>query len=223
MEHIKTAMAKKIIGEIVLADNPGEILKKWRKILKVSQNKLAQHIGMTPSVISDYENNRRRSPGIGIIRKMVLGMVSFSHVESSILKEFNKVDHERILDMREFVSPIPATRLVKLLRAKPVTEIKNKVYGYTLIDSIKTIIEFSPAQLEGIYGVNHERALIFTDVRTGRSPMIAIKIGGIKPSLVILQTNTVDGVAKRIAEVEEIPLAITQLSTDKMIEKLKTI
>ena len=31
MEHIKTAMAKKIIGEIVLADNPGEILKKWRK------------------------------------------------------------------------------------------------------------------------------------------------------------------------------------------------
>ncbi len=51
----KEKLAKDIIGEIVLSENPERILKKWRNIFDFSQKKVAGHLGITSSVISDYE------------------------------------------------------------------------------------------------------------------------------------------------------------------------
>ena len=35
------------------------------------------------------------------------------------------------------------------------------------------------------YGMTTDRALIFTNVSSGRSPMVAIKVTNLKPSLVV--------------------------------------
>ena len=62
---IQTKVEKRIAGDIVLSDTPGKTIQKWRNIFKIPQRVLAKEVGVMPSVISDYENGRRKSPGIG--------------------------------------------------------------------------------------------------------------------------------------------------------------
>ena len=68
-------LAKDIVGEIVLSERPEDVIRKWRNIFQISQKELAAELGMTSSVISDYESGRRKSPGIGMIKKYVNGNV----------------------------------------------------------------------------------------------------------------------------------------------------
>jgi putative transcriptional regulator len=77
-----------------------------------------------------------------------------------------------------------------------------------------------------MYGKTPERALIFTQVESGRSPLIAVKVGrfstDLRPSLVVLHgCQKVDPIAKRIAENEKIPLLVTQKPIEKIMEALK--
>ncbi|MCL4331308.1 MAG: helix-turn-helix domain-containing protein, partial [Candidatus Thermoplasmatota archaeon] len=55
---------EKIAGEITIAENPGETIRKWREEFQVSQLDLARYLEISPSVISDYESGRRKSPGV---------------------------------------------------------------------------------------------------------------------------------------------------------------
>jgi putative transcriptional regulator len=68
---METSLIEKMAGEITLSDNPGKTIRKWREELRISQKELALHLEMSPSVISDYESGRRRSPGIRTVRRMV--------------------------------------------------------------------------------------------------------------------------------------------------------
>jgi len=82
-------LAKKIAGEIVLSQNPGSTIRKWRNLLKISQVELASKLKISPSVISDYESNRRKSPGIKMIRKMVDAMLEIEEAKGGgFFKEF---------------------------------------------------------------------------------------------------------------------------------------
>jgi putative transcriptional regulator len=72
-----------------------------------------------------------------------------------------------------------------------------------------------------IYGSTTERALIFTNVSMGRSPMVAIRVTELKPSIAVLHNTTeVDKVAKRISEIERVPLVTTLLSVDEIKKRL---
>ncbi|MFH0986578.1 MAG: transcriptional regulator, partial [Candidatus Micrarchaeota archaeon] len=75
-----------------------------------------------------------------------------------------------------------------------------------------------------IYGTTTERALIFDQVSMGRSPMVAIRVTKLKPSIVILHNvSEVDKVALKIAEVENIPLATTALSIEEIKKRVKAL
>jgi putative transcriptional regulator len=79
-----------------------------------------------------------------------------------------------------------------------------------------------------MYGKTPERALIFTQVENGRSPMIAVKVGRfateLRPSVVVLHgCQKVDPIAKRIAENEKIALIITQVPVEKILDVFKSI
>ena len=52
-----------IAGEIALSEDPGATMKKWREIFTITQVELAKYLQITVSTISDYESNRRKSPG----------------------------------------------------------------------------------------------------------------------------------------------------------------
>ncbi|HLM70749.1 MAG TPA: helix-turn-helix domain-containing protein, partial [Thermoplasmata archaeon] len=67
---------EKIAGEVVLSPHPGRTLRKWREDFGISQRDLARRLATVPSVISDYESERRLSPGAGFIRRYVEGLLA---------------------------------------------------------------------------------------------------------------------------------------------------
>jgi putative transcriptional regulator len=64
---------------------------------------------------------------------------------------------------------------------------------------------------------------LFTNVNTGRAPMIAIKSQEFKPALVILHgVGEVDRLALELSEQMHIPLAVSKLgSLDILIRELR--
>jgi putative transcriptional regulator len=93
------------------------------------------------------------------------------------------------------------------------------IYGYTIIDSAKAIIELLPDQFQKIYGRSTARALIFTGVTSGKSSMVAVRVTNLKPGAIVLQglnATDVDPVAVRIAEIENIPLLTTPISSEEI-------
>ena len=68
----------KIAGDVILSNNPGQILKYWRKKLQITQLKLAKEMQISSSTLSDYENGRRVSPGIIFLKKYISSLVTLS-------------------------------------------------------------------------------------------------------------------------------------------------
>src|SRR5512147_2687578 len=71
ISNARGLLAEKIAGEITLSQSPGETLRKWRRNFGITQTDLSTYLGISPSVISDYESGRRRSPGIMIVSKII--------------------------------------------------------------------------------------------------------------------------------------------------------
>lgn len=228
-EILKNRLEKKISGEIVLSDDPGKTIKKWRNIFEVSQRSLADEMGVMPSVISDYELGRRKSPGVRMIKKIVDGLLTVDEKRGSeVIKEFSdfsptNIISDSIIDIKEFSSGVTISEFCEAAEAE-LTANKDKagsnIYGYSIINSLKAIVELSPSELVKLYGLTTERALVFTQVSTGRSPMVAIKVTNLKPGLVLFhgKIKKVDRLAKRIAEAENVPVGVTRIKT---VEKLK--
>jgi len=228
----KETLAKKIAGEIVLSENAGKTIQKWRNMFKIPQRRLADEMGIMPSVISDYENGRRKSPGIKIIKRIVEGMISLDEKSGGkIIQDFavlptQAVLSEAVLDMKEFEAPVEIKNFCKIIEAPIVVKEDNankKLYGYTVIDSLKAITDLSPMDMVKLYGMTSERALIFVKSRTGRSSMVALKVTNLRPGLVVLQgSGKIDDLARRIAELEGIPIGVTKIkNTEELIKTLK--
>ena len=67
------------------------------------------------------------------------------------------------------------------------------------------------------------RALIFTKVSRGRSPMVAVRVHPIKPAAVVIHgTEKVNSLAVKLARIEQIPLAVSHMpSIEKLLHALK--
>lgn len=101
---------------------------------------------------------------------------------------------------------------------------KKRIYGYTIVDSLKAILSLSSQDYMKIYGWSVERALIFTDVHYGRSPMVAIRAHPLTPAMVVYQKpDQTDPLAIKLAEKEGIPLVTTDLSVEKLIDKMNAL
>ncbi len=230
--NVRSNVAEKIAGEITLSPKPGQTIKKWRTIFNISQTTLAEHLTVSPSVISDYESGRRKSPGIQTIRKIIEALIELDekYNNGKILQQYQALsrDEEGIIDLMEFPYNIPAADFIKHINGKLLTSKKTlhkkDIKGYTLIDGIKTIKTINSTSYTNLYGWSTERALIFTGVTYGRSPMIAIRIHPIKPSMVVYhKTAAVDPLAIQLAEREKIPLVVTQLPLTSLREKLRSL
>lgn len=227
----KKKLAQQIAGEISLASNPGEIIRKWRDIFKVSQKQLAQEMEVMPSVISDYENGRRQSPGVGMVNKIVSSLLTVDASQGGkTTREFYSLSqpstaNSKFLDVREFSEPCSIGQLMSTIDGELITDSSDKkIYGYTLINSMKAIQELSSSDLVKIYGSTTERALIFSNITRGRAPLVAIKVTNLKPGLVVLHglnKEDVDPLAVRIAEAEGISLGyMSSYGVDELKNKL---
>lgn len=215
----------RIAGQIIVADSPGVAMKTWRERLQVKQRALANQMNLSPSVLSDYESGRRNSPGAGFIKKYLSCLISLDSENTKLLDKIVNVSKKSaIISINEFKKPITASKFIKTIKGEVVSgenHLDYSIYGYTLLDSIKTIYALSGYDFYRIFGSTTERALIFTQVGLGRSPLVAIRVSQLKPRMVILHgPKIVDNVAVEIAKKENIILVISNLKNIESFENL---
>lgn len=224
---------ERIAGEICISESAGSAMKRWRELFGVSQIELAKYLKISASTISDYEGNRRSSPGVAVVRRFVKALLELDTQKGGEvarnLEKFKPRDEEgSFYSIHDFTAPINASDFARLIDAKvaanPNMLDSIKLFGYTLLDSLKVILEVSPSEYPKLFGTTTERAFIFDQVSTGRSPMVVIRVAPIKPRVAVIQNlDTVDKLAVRIAQIEHIPLLTTKLGADELKMRLNNI
>ncbi len=223
LDAVKSSLSRKIAGDLVFADSPGAAMRHWREFFGVSQANLGRMLGTSASVVSDYELGRR-SPGSRLIRRFVEALIAIDEQSGGQhIREFARTVStlpEAILDIREFALPVTGYQLCDAIDGVALAcgeRLGQSIYGYTVVDSVKAILTLSVNDFMRLVGSTTERALVFTGVSFGRSPMVAIRLYPLKPRVVALHGVKEDRVdrdlALKIAENEQIPLLVSRAQT----------
>jgi len=211
----------KIAGNVVAAPDAGKALRAWREKLSIKQVTLAGALGISASVLSDYESGRRPSPGVQFVRRYIEALVRLDEGKGRFVSRLlSSEKDEAILSIGEFTSPVGAQKILDALAATVLVGDPEavKLYGYTVVDSIKTIYALSGYDFYRIFGATTERALVFTKVGMGRSPLVAIRVSQLKPRVVVIHgPREVDPLAVDLARREGLVLALSAASTEQAI------
>jgi len=223
---VEVEIREKIAGEVVLSPHPGRTLRKWREDFGITQRDLAHQLSTVPSVISDYESERRASPGATFIRRYVDALVEVDHHNGGRMQQQlgGLPTSLGILGRREFTAAVPLGKLASRLDATAVSsvDLHRDIHGFTLIDAPKAILSIDASRYSEVFGWTSQRALIFSQVKYGRSPMVAVRAHPLKPSAVIFaDPGRVDPLAIRLSEVERIPLLTTPLRPPEILVRLE--
>ena len=211
-----------------MSSDPGKTIRKWREEFNVTQKELSEKMNVNTSVISDYETGRRKSPGSNFIKGLVKALLEIDEERGSPVKLKYSLGTEKdvIVDIKEFFYDVDIQKFTRLIKGVQVNkiEVKRSIRGYTILDSLNAILKLTSFDYFKVYGWTTERALFFTNVEFGRSPMIAVRVHPIKPAVVVyIQPKRVDPLAVKLAEIEGIPLITTDLSPQEIKEKLREI
>jgi len=225
-------LAEKMAGEITLSDSPGKALKKWRMAFEIPAAVLADEMGMSPSVISDYESGRRRSPGTVVVGRIVDTLLSIDEKNGGkFIDKFgrileNRIDSDIIIDIHEYASPVPLEDFARAIGATVIQGVTDReIYGHTVIHSLNAILGLSSSEFGRLYGWSTERALVFTGVSNGKSPMVAIRVTAFKPRCVVFQGITSEEIhplVPRLAERDRITLMVTPMEIEGIVQALRS-
>ncbi|MCS7126746.1 MAG: helix-turn-helix domain-containing protein [Aigarchaeota archaeon] len=228
-------LMSRIAGEIILSDSPGSVMKKWRQLFELNQSELAKYMNVSSSVLSDYENNRRKSPGAAFIKKFVLALINADMQRGGIhVKRYSMLHRDlsiAVIDMNEFKTPRSIKKIVETLDGVLLVGRERDdelIYGYTVVDSLSAIKNLEASDLLYLFGKNPTRVIVFTKVSRGRSPMVAIRLYPIKPKMIVIHgpklPEEVDSFAIELAELEGIPFCLSLLkSTEEIVENLRKL
>ena len=229
------ALMNRIAGEIILSESPGSVMRKWRLLFELSQSEVAKLMGVSPPVLSDYENSRRRSPGTLFVKRFVKALIDADAAKGGThIRRYLALQRdlsEAVIDMMEFETPKSVGRVAEVLEAEILAGkmwIDTPLYGYTVIDSIKAIKTLDALDFLYLFGRNPMRAIIFTKVSRGRSPMVAAKLYPIKPKMIVIHgprnPERVDELAVELAELESICFALSRLRSESdIVERLRNL
>jgi putative transcriptional regulator len=226
-------LAEKIAGEVTLSDEPGATMRKWRTEFDVSQAVLARELDVSASVVSDYESGRRSSPGIGVVRRFVEGLLDIDERRGGArIRQFGRVlsagfESDIVHDLREYPATIPLSRFYDAIDATEVAPGKaTTLAGHTVIDSIEAITRLTSEEFYRLYGQSTNRALVFTRVTRGESPLVAMRVVTPTPSAVVLHGMTPEDLwehAPALARADGFSLAVTDLALEEMLERLRDL
>ena len=230
-DYAALIVAKRIAGDIVMSQEPGATLRKWREYFEASQQEVARVMGVSPSVISDYEKGRR-VPGARFIQKYVRALILIDQSRGwPVLKNLTRtlgIPAGAVIDMRDFREALTLDKLVEAVQGvllAPTVPVDRRIYGYTVVDSIKAIASLSGIQFYGLLGGGTpERAIVFTGVQTGRSPMVAVRVSPVKPGVVVIHgpRRHLDKLAVELAKLDGIPLVLSLArSVEELVEGLR--
>jgi putative transcriptional regulator len=228
---LREVLARRIAGEIILSSKPGSTMRKWRELFAVSQMSLSEAMGLSSSVVSDYESGRRKSPGAKFIRRFVLSLLQIDEQKGSrFIREFSKLTSSpsmAVVDLREFPIPVRVEYLCRAIGGEVVAcqdKYVKEVNGYTVIDSRKAIEAYSGSDYAQLFGATTERAVVFTNVESGCLPMMIVRVSSLKPRIVVFHRTEPDEEAIRIAEYEQIPLIYSKApSLEQLVKSLRKL
>jgi len=226
-----SVLARRIAGEIILSGKPGATMRKWRELFAVSQIRLSDKMTVSSSVISDYESGRRPSPGTKFVRRFVWALLKIDEERGGrFIHEFAKLTSSpsnAIVDLREFPIPVRVEYLCKAIEGKiaACTEVYVKeVNGYTVVDSKRAVETLSGSEFSQLFGATTERALIFTNIENGISPMLILRISNLKPRIVVFHGTLPDEYSIRLAGYDRIPIIYTSLSSvEQLVKSLRRL
>jgi len=109
-------------------------------------------------------------------------------------------------------------------RAVSRVDLHRDIHGFTILDAPRAILSIDASRFVEVYGWTTQRALIFSNVKYGRSPMVAIRAHPLKPAAVVFAApGRIDPLAVRLSEVENIPLLTTTLAAPAVLERLEEL
>ncbi|WP_436933897.1 helix-turn-helix domain-containing protein [Halovenus marina] len=229
----RAELAEKIAGEVVLSDDPGATLRKWRTDFEIAQTDLADALDVSPSVVSDYESGRRGNPGIEVVRRTVAALLDIDEQRGGThIRQYTRVlsagfDSEVVHDLREYGATIPTQRFYRAIDATElVSGTHDTIAGHTVIDSIEVIRRLSSDEFYDLYGESTNRALVFTNVTRGESPLVALRVVKPTPHAVVLHGIEPDDVwehATDLARIEGFSLAVTSADLEEMLDGLREL
>ncbi|MEM0017564.1 MAG: helix-turn-helix domain-containing protein [Candidatus Korarchaeum sp.] len=232
---LKEVVAKKVAGDILFSQNIGQAMRKWREYFGVKQSELARALGVSASVVSDYESSRRKSPGSLVLKRFVMALIEEDEKRGgTVLRTLVRTSGlvpllSSVVDINEFTLPIELERFLEAIEGRVIVEAPQPTYvhGYTVIDSLKAILNLSGSDFMRLFGTSTERALIFTRVSAGRSPLVALKVIDVRPSLVVLHGLNPEGVDElgvKLASVMRVPLAVSTLrDVNELVSRLREL
>jgi len=233
MSRARDELAEKIAGEVTLSDDPGATLRKWRTDFEVAGTALAEELDVSPSVVSDYESGRRENPGIGVVRRMIEALIEVDerrggeHIRQHARVLSAGFDSEVVHDLREYPANVPIGRHYDAIGASElVGGDRETVAGHTVIDSIEAITRLSGDEFYNLYGRSTNRALIFTNVTRGESPLVALRVVTPTPDAVVLHGLSREAVwehATDLARVDGYSLAVTDEPLEAMLDGLRDL
>jgi len=223
-------LAEKIAGEITLSDDPGATIRKWRTDFDVSQTQLAEFMDVSSSVISDYESGRRQSPGIGVVGRVVDALLTIDERRGGgRIRQHARVisagfESDIVHDLREYPATIPLERYYDAIEATELVRgTQDVVAGHTVIDSIEAITRLSSEEFYRLYGQSTNRALVFTNVTRGESPLVAMRVVNPTPNAVVLHglpESEVWNHADDLARIDGFSLAVTTADIGTLLDGL---
>ena len=223
-------LAGKIAGDVVLSDDPGATIRKWRTDFDVSQTTLADHLDISASVVSDYESGRRQSPGIGVVRRVIEALLDIDESRGGEhLRQYARVlsagfEGDIVRDLREYSTAISLDRLYGTIGATEVVSgSQDTVAGHTVISSIEAITRLSAEEFYRLYGRSTNRALVFTDVTNGEGALVALRVVTPTPSAVVLHGLTAEDLwehAPTLARADGFSLAVADGDIETVLEAL---
>ena len=227
----RAELAEKIAGEITLSEDPGATLRKWRSDFTVSQTELADELSISSSVISDYESGRRESPGIAVVRRIVTALLDIDEQRGGDrIRQYARVlsagfESDIVHDLREYSTAVPLSRFYDAIGATELVPGEvDRISGHTVINSIEAITRLSSEEFYRLYGRSTNRALVFTGITRGESPLVAMRVVNPTPNAVVLH-----GLAKEelwehavdLARIDGFSLAVCETDIDSVLERLR--
>jgi putative transcriptional regulator len=232
-EGPRSDLAGEIAGEIVLSESPGATLKKWREEFDVTQTDLAAELDVGSSVVSDYESGRRGNPGVGFVRRAVAALLDIDEDRGGQhIRQYARVlsagfAGDAVRDIREYPTTVALEEFYAAIGATELTAgSRDRISGHTVIASLQAITQLSGEEFFRLYGQSTSRALLFTGVTRGESPLVALRVVNPTPDAVVLHGVDEDDLwehATDLAAIDEYSLAVSNADTDDMLASLRAL
>ena len=225
-------LGERIAGEIALSSDPGATLRKWRTDFDVSQTRLAEQLDVSASVISDYESGRRESPGIGVVRRVVHGLLDIDEGRGGqYIRQYARLvsagfESDIVLDLREYATPLPLAEFYGAIGGEEVVSGPATISGHTVINSIEAIRQLSSEEFYRLFGQSTSRALVFTNVTSGEGPLVAMRVVTPTPNAVVLHGLSTEDLwehAPAMAHLDGFSLGVVETPIEEMLDRLREL